>query len=551
MQITGITPYYEDKAGVIICGHTPEVLKTLPDEFVDCVITSPPYWGLRDYGIEPQVWGATPAVGDGNGDCEHKWESLKIIKSGSNWDSFAKYRTDGGAGKREIGMKNISQGNFCSLCGAWRGSLGLEPSPELYIKHLCDIFNEVKRVLKKTGSIWVNLGDSYGGNNSRGSNGGRAGFGTEREGVFNNSSQAKSLVGIPEMFVLEMQRRGWIRRNTIIWYKPNCMPSSAQDRFTVDFEYIYLFTKSNDAQFWTNEKTLQLVSKPPAGTQGIEGQDWEWRVCPNCEGTGKSKVNIEKRPEIYGEEDWGNRGRVREFLDKKSKMYQAGNLLCKRCKGTGQIKHNFWSGHDYFFERQFEKLSPLTNGFGLVERGKQNYFIDRDGHNKQKESFTKSWYGEPPQGRNKRCVWRIPTQSFSDAHFATFPEKLVQDCLLPGCPEFVCPKCGKPRVKIYDINYQKSAKSWGGITYNQKEGVTGFRPKKILDKISTEIGYTDCGCGEKFEGGVCLDPFMGSGTVGVVALKLRRKFIGIEIKPEYCKMAEARIKPLMAQERLL
>jgi len=540
LKIDGIEPYYKDKAGVIYCGHTPEVLKTFLPESIDCVITSPPYWGLRDYGIEPQVWGATPAVGDGNGDCSHHWgkelsgrrrRSVNDIK-----DMNSKEAT------KPASAFNDTGGNFCSLCGSWRSSLGLEPTPELYIKHLCDIFDEIKRVLKKTGSIWVNLGDSYSG--GKGRSGSRdADFQEERfkagKSLNRNYQQLggkgqtkptdgkigvppKSLVGIPEMFVLEMQRRDWIRRNTLIWQKPNCMPSSAQDRFTVDFEYIYLFTKSNDAQFWTNEKTLQLVSKQPLGTKGIEGIDWEWKEIDNS---------------------WERPSR--------DEVFKTPNRIKSTYAKAKRKKVSLWAGHDCFFERQFEKLSPLTNGFGLVERGKQNYFIDRDGHNKQKESFTKSWYGEPPQGRNKRCVWRIPTQSFSDAHFATFPEKLVQDCLLPGCPEFVCPKCGKPRVKIYDINYQKSAKSWGGITYNQKEGVTGFRPKKILDKISTEIGYTDCGCGEKFEGGVCLDPFMGSGTVGVVALKLRRKFIGIEIKPEYCKMAEARIKPLMAQERLL
>jgi len=136
----------------IICGHTPEVLKTLPDDFVDCVITSPPYWGLRDYGIEAQVWPESGSCGDGNGDCEHRWGSLvRMVSVGSS----DKSTLHDGKGRKEtekyVGDNKIVQSGFCSLCGAWKGSLGLEPTPELYIKHLADIFDEVKRVLKKTG----------------------------------------------------------------------------------------------------------------------------------------------------------------------------------------------------------------------------------------------------------------------------------------------------------------------------------------------------------------------------------------------------------------
>jgi site-specific DNA-methyltransferase (adenine-specific) len=111
---------------------------------------------------------------------------------------------------------------FCSKCSAWRGELGGEPTPELFISHLCDVFDQVKRVLKTFGTCWINIADSY---------------------------SNKDLVGIPEMFALEMKSRGWIRRNTIIWHKPNAMPRSVRDRFTEDFEYIFFFTKSKNYYF--------------------------------------------------------------------------------------------------------------------------------------------------------------------------------------------------------------------------------------------------------------------------------------------------------------
>ena len=166
------------KAEVII-GDNRQALKELPDASVQTVVTSPPYWGLRDYGHDNQI--------------------------------------------------------------------GLEQSPEDFIEQLCVVFDEVWRVLKDDGTIWVNLGDSYAGNNSRASNNGRAGFGNEREGVFLKTGEGlkhKDLVGIPWRFAFAMQARGWYLRSDIIWHKPNPMPESVTDRPTKSHEYIFLMTKS-------------------------------------------------------------------------------------------------------------------------------------------------------------------------------------------------------------------------------------------------------------------------------------------------------------------
>lgn len=362
----------------IYCGNTLDVLKTFPDESINCCVTSPPYWALRDYGTDGVVW-------DGDADCEHEFD---LEESKNPADRGGKGEKDNGKYGDWEGTTNKHRKGFCNKCGAWKGQLGLEPDFNLYIKHLCDIFDEVKRVLRKDGTCWVNLGDTYGGNNSRGSNGGRAGFGNEREGIFSRF-ESKNLCNIPSRFSIEMQNRGWIMRNKIIWHKPNCMPSSVTDRFTVDFEEIFFFVK--------NKK--------------------------------------------------------------------------------------------YWFEQQLEPWQDNNpNDINRAINGHKKYngkFKDED--KKGSFAFSESKVaGDPRKGRNKRTVWKIPTQPFPDAHFAVFPEKLVETPIKAGCPK----------------------------------------------------------------DGIVLDPFMGSGTVALKALKENRRFVGIEINPKYIDMANERIRPLLSQSKL-
>jgi site-specific DNA-methyltransferase (adenine-specific) len=183
---------------------------------VDCIVTSPPYWQLRDYGIEPVLW-------DGNRDCSHDFDG---------W-------------------------NICRKCGGWTGQLGREPSREMYIDHLLTVFDECRRVLKKTGTLWVNLGDSYSKpyryNRADGDkrDNGTTPFGLTglREDISVRRIPSKSLCNIPGRFAEEMIARGWILRNEIIWHKPSAIPAPSTDRFTVDFEKVFFFTKSPKYDF--------------------------------------------------------------------------------------------------------------------------------------------------------------------------------------------------------------------------------------------------------------------------------------------------------------
>jgi len=211
----------------IICGDCLDVMKKMPAASVDMCLTSPPYWGLRDYGVE-QIFG-------GDADCEHEWERERIL--GARFAQDATRRAD--------------PTRHCLKCGAWKGQLGLEPTPELYIEHMTEIFHEVKRVLKKEGTLWLNIGDTY---SSSGGAGGDYNNGGLKEGQpkykqGTSSLQPKCLCMIPERLVWSLIQDGWILRNKIVWYKPNGMPSSVKDRFSNKWEYIYLFSQSKKYYF--------------------------------------------------------------------------------------------------------------------------------------------------------------------------------------------------------------------------------------------------------------------------------------------------------------
>jgi len=228
-----------DFVNKVICGDALSVLKTFPSESVDMAITSPPYWGLRDYGIK-QIFG-------GDKDCGHEWNAQPGRKLRG---------TDSSSRKEVYPDIHLPDSNICRKCGAWKGQLGLEPTPEMYIEHMTIVFHELKRVLKKEGTFWLNIGDTYGGSNSRASHGGRAGFGTKREGVFKRG-MAKCLMMIPERLAWSLIQDGWILRNKGVWYKPNGMPSSVGDRFTNKWEYLFMFSKSKKYYF-----DLDAVRKP-------------------------------------------------------------------------------------------------------------------------------------------------------------------------------------------------------------------------------------------------------------------------------------------------
>ena len=193
--------WLQDADFTLYNGDALDVLRELPDESVDCVITSPPYWGLRDYGVP--------------------------------------------------------------------GQLGLEPTPEEYVTRMVEVFREVRRVMAKHGTCWVNMGDSY-----MGGGGGNYGSGVSNthgqhltnvrnrpDFIAKTGCKAKDLVGIPWMLAFALRADGWYLRSDIVWSKPNPMPESVTDRPTKAHEYVFLLSKQ-PRYFFDQEAVREKYDDP-------------------------------------------------------------------------------------------------------------------------------------------------------------------------------------------------------------------------------------------------------------------------------------------------
>ena len=209
----------------IIHGNALTTLKKLPSESVDCVITSPPFWGLRDYGTDTKI------IWNGDPNCNHEWQ----------WKTGRKYA---GGTNSIIGQFSDTHTHFtqkyatCRKCGAWYGELGQEPTLELYFKHLLEIMKELKRVLKKTGIIFWNHGSHY-------------------------VRKCDSLQNY--RFILKcIEKLDLILRNVIIWHKPNAIPESVKDRFSRTYDSIFMLVKNNDYFFDLDAVRVPAKTKPHA-----------------------------------------------------------------------------------------------------------------------------------------------------------------------------------------------------------------------------------------------------------------------------------------------
>lgn len=250
----------------------------MPANCVHAVMTSPPYWALRRYPIEDSIWGGDAA-------CEHEWGS-PIPRRGPAQEQGATSQRAGRANTSEQSRRADVLGCFCTKCGAWRGQLGLEPSVQLYVQHVVEIMREVRRVLRKDGVLWLNIGDGYastGGHSDTKCEERRGAYriGTRPESesrdfraLSGSGIKSKDLIGVPWRVALALQDDGWYLRSNVIWQKPNCMPESARDRPTRDYEDVFMFTKSRRYYYdWfaVQEEARTKVMPPIAGHAHGEG----------------------------------------------------------------------------------------------------------------------------------------------------------------------------------------------------------------------------------------------------------------------------------------
>jgi DNA modification methylase len=239
----------------LLQGDCLAVLKGLPNQSIQCCVTSPPYYGLRDYG--------TAKWEGGDMNCDHKKGEPKWRSRDKSTISYAESQ----------GHNLESWGKICGKCGAIRidDQIGLEETPEIYIAKLVAVFSEVKRVLKDDGTLWVNMGDSY----NAGRNGGWAGgnngisrpeIAPKQSGVNVPGLKPKDLIGIPWMLAFALRADVWWLRSDIIWAKPNPMPESVTDRPTKSHEYIFLLAKSQ--HYYCDMEAIKEPLSVPAHSPG-------------------------------------------------------------------------------------------------------------------------------------------------------------------------------------------------------------------------------------------------------------------------------------------
>ncbi|MHC4195613.1 MAG: DNA-methyltransferase [Planctomycetota bacterium] len=441
----------------ILQGDVIELARKFAAKSVNAIITSPPYFGLRDYDLPPTDW---PEV------------------------TYAPM-----AGLPELTIPAMT----CCL--------GLEDSIEAYVGHMVLVFRELRRVLRDDGTAWLNLGDSYmsnGGNRQYGSYDGNTGRADAPAARINaNNLKTKNLIGIPWRVAFALQADGWFLRSDIIWAKKNCMPESCQDRPTKAHEYLFLLAKS-ERYYYDGEAIREPQITTPHAPGWSTKRPTENGPMMRKKGDGTSASQWDEPDRI-----WGN--------------------------STGRNKRTVWhlineiSEHNELFAFTLARL--ITDHPELL-----NDILDE--------------YGATTS--EKTDIWKLASQPLKDAHFAVMPEALVEPCLLAGCPAQVCVECGEPWVRVVERKKGQPANFNGSTFINGKTGKTQSALSAVGKKERTvsvkTLAFTPtCKCSAPTRPGIVSDPFFGSGTVGVVAKKNKRDWLGIELNPDYVELARKRL----------
>lgn len=379
------------------------------DVKVQTIVTSPPYWGLRDYGVE--------------------------------------------------------------------GQIGLERDPVRYLARMRSVFRLCWQLLADDGTLWLNMGDCYHnprtgggiGRNSKinGKGSMQAARDARRKMAANRAQpvrglKQKDLVGMPWLLALALRSDPicpWYLRRDIIWHKPNPMPESAEDRPTTAHEYIFLLSKSE--RYYYDAEAIKETASPNTHARMQRATAAPGQIAHG--GLLAPRENCNSRAPI-----------TRGPGQPRTHLHCAG-VNPKAVKAVAGWRDGPGSHETLAHNRPGNGRKYSGNGVGF------GHGYDKDSRSRprarQNPSFSAATSAEIVETRNKRSVWTVPTQPFEGAHFATFPEKLIEPCILAGS-----------------------------------------RP-----------------------GDIVFDPFMGAGTVAAVATRLGRHWLGAELNPTYAAMGRPRV----------
>lgn len=461
--------YWEEENGIIYNGDVLETLKKLPDESVDLIITSPPYYGLRNYQV--------------------------------------------------------------------KGQIGLESSFKEYLEKLLKITAELKRVLKKSGQLWWNHGDCYGAHPAGNKFISQANIG--EDGLFVRKMKQcdgaksftlsadrlsphlkpkymreKCMMMQPERLAIKMcDEQGFILRNKVVWCKQcyikkenktigSVMPTSVKDRFNESWEYLYFFTKSK--KYYSNLDAVRI----PNQVLGV----------------------TEHRPDGF------TRSRELQYDSKYLDDYAPFNKQ---------------SGHRFNLRVRDAQRKAGQPGYVATKEEIERYKGKFSGMGKEAEKYV---------GKNIPTIWQINPEPHNFRkelgmdvdHFAVFPKALCEIPIKFGCPEEVCRKCGRPVEKIIKTHNPAGIIGRRGRPMAVRGNVDVSKDGTRIEKGHNSavyysgrvVGESKCDCNVGFESGIVLDPFAGSGTALIVAKKLGRKFIGIDLNEKYCEIAKKRIQKI-------
>jgi len=484
-------------------------LREMPESSVHMVMTSPPYYGLRDYGEEVEsVWG-------GKENCEHSWGTEVTDPQGGINTDDNEPNVGGNASTQETRLRGGIKSGRCLDCGAWKGQLGLEPQLEQFVRNLIEVGDLIRRVLREDGNWWLNLGDSFAGSwgaQSRNEKANQRDSGAypDKNPARTGTLRRKSKMLVPHRVAIALEDAGWIVRSDAVWAKSNPMPHPVKDRLTETKEFVFHLTPNPD--YWFDLDAVREPHKESSLTRSDHAF--------NSASIGSAHAPREDRHDDV-------------VMDAEDACHPNG-------KNPGDIFEipvkAYPDSHFAVYPRDLcEKPIKASCPEAVCAECGTPY---------EKETTEKPLWEQDPEEidrqQAKRAVELAEQHGLTDNHMAAARAVNIGDA--DGSK-------GNPYDRVDDGTER--------LAREVKNALGGYYREFAFSGTETTDAWWEqaCDCptvGDYTEPGIVLDPFAGAGTTCLVAKRLGRRFAGIDLNPEYVAMAQKRVGVTVDEpERLL